>query len=488
MSTSPITDGTATRAGFSSDIADDVWWTDPFVPRPGLISGIVPRSPAMWIAGLYLFVVILRPWEVLFPWLQAVKFERFFTLSVIGVIGLTRGFRFRPDWQTLTVIGMVIAMWIAAANAVHPDIAWMGPSSAYEFTATALIFVCLISAAKTPYDLAFLLICYVTANVLYTSKAQWEFWLHGAGAVSMGVTRLRGIDGTNGHPNAFVTLILTGVPFNLLLWWHRDTICASWPGIWRKLFRWGLNYALVLAFVSSLMTNSRAGFLTMFVMASIGIALRGSWIQIAKLSAGLVLVLAVTWPLLPESTRGRFLSIVDKSASNESAAESAEGRVLGFKAGMEIFRRFPMTGVGPANFVPYRVAHLDGVKLDPHNLLAEVLAATGLLGGTMFALFLLAMWGNTVSLIRGAGDSSIPALLFYRHLGLAIRFSLLSLLMLGLFTHNLFRIEWMLLAAVGLLGKQFMRRRQLELEELAIVDGELTLSREILPYTYERIC
>ena len=62
------------------------------------------------------------------------------------------------------------------------------------------------------------------------------------------------------------------------------------------------------------------------------------------------LLLAVAWIAMPEQSKIRLQSSWDPSVGGESARGSAEGRIVGLKQGMEMFRRFPVTGVGPGNF------------------------------------------------------------------------------------------------------------------------------------------
>jgi len=79
------------------------------------------------------------------------------------------------------------------------------------------------------------------------------------------------------------------------------------------------------------------------------------------------LILATAWVVLPDEQRNRIRTIWDASI-NESATGSAEGRMAGFKAGIAMFLRYPILGVGPGCFIEYRVEHLDGVNLVSHKL------------------------------------------------------------------------------------------------------------------------
>ena len=135
----------------------------------------------------------------------------------------------------------------------------------------------------------------------------------------------------------------------------------------------------------------------------------------------------------------------------------AEGRLRGFLAGIEICRRFPLTGVGIGNFIPYRAEFVDGYAKAAHSLPGQLLGDTGLLGGLCFLLIL----GVTVADCRRvrliASERAGPALSVLGELCLAIRMSLLLLLFFGLSLHNVYRFNYLWLAAFAFLARLFAR-------------------------------
>ena len=46
---------------------------------------------------------------------------------------------------------------------------------------------------------------------------------------------------------------------------------------------------------------------------------------------------------------------------------------MSFYAGLGMFSRYPMVGIGPGNFVAYRVKNLDGIPLEAHNLAGQIM-------------------------------------------------------------------------------------------------------------------
>ena len=126
--------------------------------------------------------------------------------------------------------------------------------------------------------------------------------------------------------------------------------------------------------------------------------------------------------------------------------------------GIELFRCSPITGVGIGNFRAYRKEFLDGDPHDAHSLPGQLLGETGLLGGTAFALMIGATMLNCrrVRLItRGRACGTLNVL---AELSFAVRTSLLLLLFEGLALHNVYRFNYLWLAAFSLLAWQFAAR------------------------------
>lgn len=112
-------------------------------------------------------------------------------------------------------------------------------------------------------------------------------------------------------------------------------------------------------------------------------------------------------------------------------------------------------GVGPGNFGEYRSLHVDGSTLSPHNLLGQSLAETGLLGISAFIVLVVAILGGCRtmrSLSRGIDDSN---LLLMAGLAVACRNSVLLLFVEGIAGHNLYRYNWLWLAAFVALATKF---------------------------------
>jgi len=417
--------------------------------------GIWPRSVVLWMAAFYVALFIIRPWEQLLPWLGAIYFEKVYALCMIAAVFFSGKKKLKMNLQTLAVILFLFAISFSAIFARHPSLAW---DPLYAYLTLTIFYFILLLVIRTPYELAFMVTCYIVTMAVYLGKSQWEFFVHGAHRSTQGVTRLCGIESTFGGPNSLAMSVVISLPVLIFLWSIRKEFSCRWPKLWSKWFPRFLVFYSLLAVSSIILTNSRSGMVS-FILFVLLATFRGRGIgrKLGYILFG-VLLLATLWLVIPEEHKGRFITIWDPESGPKIAEKSAEGRREGFKAGMEMFDRFPLTGVGIGNFIEYRVAHVDGVSLNAHNLIGQVLGETGVVGGGAF-LFMVAITIVNCFKIRGIArrNRSDPKLAALSGLGLACRDALILLAFEGLFGHNLLRFNWLWLAAFSSLALQFGR-------------------------------
>jgi len=419
-----------------------------------LKNGIWPRSVALWMAAFYVALFVIRPWEELFPWLGIIHFERIYAICMIIAVLFTKKKSFQITFQTFAVIIFLCGIGLAGFFSIDPSLSW---EPFYEYCSLVVFYFILILVIRDSYELIFVIICYVTAMGVYLVKAQWEFWIHGQHLYDMGVVRLIGIESTYGSPNSLSMSIVVSLPLALFLWSYRNEITLRWPKLWQKLFLNFLALYSLLTVSSVILTNSRSGMLS-FVLFVILSASSGGRVR-KKFTYILVgaFILGMIWSLMPEENKGRFKTIWDKEAGPKTATISARGRIEGFNAGLKMFERFPLTGVGIGNFISYRVAHLDGIALSAHNLVGQVLGETGAIGGITFLLLVSTILVNCRRLRALSKIRSDGKLRTLSSLGIAFRNSLFLLIFEGLFGHNLFRFNWLWLAAFSSLAVQYAR-------------------------------
>jgi len=66
-----------------------------------------------------------------------------------------------------------------------------------------------------------------------------------------------------------------------------------------------------------------------------------------------VFLLVILWQVMPKESKSRLSTIWSPEEGPANAYASAMGRVEGYRAGIAIFKRFPLAGIGIGNFVEY---------------------------------------------------------------------------------------------------------------------------------------
>lgn len=414
------------------------------------------RSFALWIVAIYMALSIIRPWEMLFPVLADFHFERIFAITMVVVAYFSSRSKFQMSLQSWTVLIFLIVLGVTGLAADNKTLAW---ESWYVTFTVAVVYLVLQLVVRTPDDLVFIVIWYILTMAAYLGKAEWEYFVNGSAVLDMGVHRLIGIETTEGHPNSVAQATVITMPILLSLWLCRSEISRSWPTLQRKLWTLFLVAYLLLCLTSIVLTNSRMGMISIGFFAGLAVLRRkGIWIKIrAILLVGIFL--AVAWSLMPAENQNRLRTLWDPEAGPASAYASEEGRREGFNAGLEMFHRFPWLGVGLGNFREYRVANLDGIDLEAHNLIGQLLGETGIIGTAAFALMVLVTFRNSNKLILHAR--------VYPHadtgkvmagLGVAFHEVILLLLFTGISSHNMDKVQWLWIAAFALIGLRFMQQ------------------------------
>ena len=356
------------------------------------------------------------------------------------------------DAQSVAVLLLIFTMGLSGLAAGAP----VQSAFVYVYFTLVVFYFVIRSVIRTPYELLFIVVCYVALMTVYLGKSQWEYFMNGAGMWAMGVQRLQGMDVTFSKDNALAQSVNLSIPFLYLLFWVRKPLCASWPLFWRKLFVPSLVIYAGLALTSILLTRSRTGAVG-FVLCIALLAWRERKSKVGLLICSMIGVsILIGFQFLPLDIQNRIRTLWDPEAGPKIAQKSAEGRWEGFQAGLKMFKDYPVTGVGVDNFIPYRIAHVDGVALGAHNLIGEILGETGLLGIAAFALFVSIALLNCHRVQRlgaRAHGQIIPDIM--RQMVLSCRDVIVLLFFHGMAAHNLDRYNWLWVAAFCSLAYNF---------------------------------
>ncbi len=179
-----------------------------------------------------------------------------------------------------------------------------------------------------------------------------------------------GLQGALGDPNDLALVLLMGAPFLLVA--ALDT---------RTGYR-ALYGAMLLIVVGGILaTQSRGGLLGL--AAGFGLVVR------RRVRSRIVLVALVLGFL---AVMGYAAGIHDRrtaQAEKGELDESAQGRLLAWEVGIEMFAARPITGVGFDQFAPNALNSRMADDKEPHNSFIKLLTETGVLG---FIPFVVLFW------------------------------------------------------------------------------------------------
>ena len=401
------------------------------------------------MVAAYMVLFLVRPWEILLPQLQALRFERVFAIAMIGVVLLTRR---STRWasQSSAVIAVFLAAILSAYRAWQGELAW---PQVYQYATVVITYFLMRSVCRNWSDLMWLVLTYVGTMHLYLTKSLWEYFVHNRHVYAQGVSRLTGIEVTYGEPNAVAMSAVVTLPLWLCLWRTRHGLSWAWQSTLRKAFGIGLITFPAAVFLAVGLTNSRAGMaaLAAFIGGAmwLGVEQRKP-IRLAVLACILIVGLFV---VAPEAQRNRLRTLWNPDIGPANARESAGGRWQGLLAALDMVQARPLSGVGLGNFVAYRVSYLDGVGLLAHNLPGQLLGEMGWVGAVCFAWFLLVLWRNSRRLQQST--AGVFELRHFWQFAMMSQLTILLLLFFGLSLHNALRYNWLWLAAFVTLASEF---------------------------------
>jgi O-antigen ligase len=417
-----------------------------------------PSSLGLWMVMVYIGLFLIRPWELLMPWMQALRFERVYAIGMVSVVLLTgRGIRWTR--QSVAVAMFALAVGLSCLQAWQSEYAW---PQFYQYATVVVTFYVMVASCRRLSDLNWLIVTYIATMYVYLGKSLWEYFVHGRHEFAQDVSRLVGIEATFGEPNAVAMSAVVSLPMWYYLWRCRSELTWDVSGMWRLLFLAGLITYPIGAATAVGLTNSRAGMvgLAAFVAGLVWYS-RHSLRPVPAAALVLTVILGL-WLLAPSEQKNRLRTLWDPAAGPSNAQASAGGRWQGFVAACQMLRDRPLTGVGIGNFVPYRVARLDGVALVAHNLPGQVLGEIGWLGGICFLLLVLAIWRNARR-VRSLSEGWFE-LESYNRLAVSLQLTVLLLLLFGLSLHNGLRYNWMWIAAFGCLAYEFCLQAACQLD------------------------
>jgi len=440
----------------------------------------------------YLFLLIFRPYEY-WPVLGALRVERVYMLTFMAMAFFSKEKRFIPHPINGMVVVFTLCLLVSGIFAYR----WSSASVLIEdYLKFVIFYFMVIISVRNERDFRLVLLSFLVIMLLYVGKSAWEFFVHDRYQFTMGIKRMSGIDRTYGAPNSFSASICYSLPFLWAMLRH---------GIESKWLRWALWGYGALAIVAIMYSGSRSGMVTALLFFLLVLA------SAKRKFVGLVVIgilLIVAWDNMPESLQTRFVSTFVRGQATAGADDSAEGRMKGFLQGVDVFKRNPLFGIGPANF-QHSWPGID-TGYNAHNVYGQLMGELGILGVLSFGGLVWVVYRTNKNIMRrvkalverlresiaaqappvksGQGKNAAQGMSeqpeetvweekrrtveqHVRHLNLyflisqAVIQTLILMLFKGWGDHNLYRYTWLWLAAVTVLGYHFFQQEAARHEE-----------------------
>lgn len=399
-------------------------------------SRAINKPTVLIMVCIYIFMVIERPWESI-RCLEGMPIERVYAILLIVVAFMQHKFRIVTSPTNKWVYGLLAIHFVLAPFAYSPEYA---VEQGVEYAKMVVMYLLILSVADDEKSLKILAKAYVFSTMLYALHSLWEY-SNGRHVWRMGIVRMVGVDSTLSDPNSFGATIVLSLPIVYALF--RSEVNKSL----QKMYS---TYAIV-AIVCVVLSGSRTAFSAILVLSIIWILTQQGKRKLLMLTT-VIAAMAVVWTVMPEEKQNRFRTLWDEEAGPANAKESAEGRMMGWKASWKMFKQNPLAGVGAGgkNFIGYRMLHHseDGAQASnqAHVLYGEVLAELGIMGaflllGLITSIVRCCKWVRASLRLTDSGRS------FVYDLAGAIVITLILLLIFGVGGHNFYRPLWLWLAA-----------------------------------------
>jgi O-antigen ligase len=391
--------------------------------------------------GLLVFLAIhfVQPGELI-PALAPFRIELVYgALLIIILIVRTTSAATRSALLRDRIL-MVAVLLIGAGVLSVPFSVWPGGAAETVITMSKLVVFILLMRLMVDSErrLQYVLWCMVAiatwfAGSSLSSYYQGQYYtLH----YNMGdLARAEGVNSLAGDPNELAGLLLALLPL----------IVALLRSTRNKFARFILLACMAMSLIAMTLTGARMVMVSLIVMI-IYYALRSK--RRIRAFAACAIVAAAIWIWLPPQYKQRYLT-VETYAEGGQLDDSNEVRLQVWKAGLYIFLRHPILGVGGGQFpTAYAQEYLAGRRgdwMNPHNLLIQVVCELGIVGLAVFGYWLWQVAKGISEVLREKGN---PVVELSYQVAVACSVMYLGVFVLSFVSHTLYRPYWYLLAGL----------------------------------------
>ena len=403
---------------------------------------------------LLIFITFIRLSDVMVRTHGLPSFDKIF-VPVLGIIFLVRwGIYYEKPvaWGTTLafVSSYLVLGLISMLHAEFPDQVYIALTGALK---DAIVVVLIAALIRKPENIRGIAWTIIAAGFFLGTLTTIQFLTSSYGSTyggfveanllpGAGYYRLSGI---RLHPNTYAQRFLVVIPLALDRFWNekdsRLKILAGWT--------------LGVSTIAIIATYSRGSFLGLVVVGVI----MTLFTRRAKLYTIIFVLLfgALVYQYVPNRYVERISTLSEFTTGTDiSLVESTSfrGRISENVAAWNMFKEYPLFGVGLNNFKSHYLDYSRDIGLDsrleersPHSLYLEIMAELGIVG----LIWLIALLWTTFKGLRQAHeDFIISGWPDYANLTLAIGTGVIGYLVAGIFLHVSHLVFFLMLFSISL--------------------------------------
>ena len=408
-----------------------------------------------WGLLSYLMIYLLRPGEM-YPSLSALRPELVTGLFVLFVVVIRQKIiegkvTLPSDSITLSMVAFLVVMCLTVFTSYDKG---RTIETCLDFFKLMIFYYLIISLIDTkPKFVAFMAVFFLMIS--YIAFGAFRSYIEGGYITRMGVDRLYGSTSAGGDPNTLAATLAATIPIVIAsaIYFKQKIV---------KLALIGLGAFMVLLIA---ITASRSG-----MIAFMGAAVGGFIFTKKKLMVAMafIILIPIGWMMLPEQYKDRYRTITEVESNID---ETSSGRWHIWKAGMHMIFARPVLGVGAGAFAyAYGSGEYGPARwMQPHNLYIQCMAETGIIGFFVWFGVFIRNFAKKLMHLSSLG-LAYSDIYWIRVFSIGFLISMITLAISGMFSHNLYRYTWYLMAGLTVVLDKFtsdyMKDKEIEIENI----------------------
>jgi len=333
---------------------------------------------SFFLSVCYIIIEYARPQEM-YEYLSNLP------LAEIVIILIAISFLFKQtemvkiNFTGILMLAYLFCIFVSFLFAFRPDLAWNG---LVDFIKWTVIYFVLVNTINERNRLYIFLIIFLLLNFKYAQFAVRVWAEHGFYSSPKGLYEGGGIgSGFFKNPNDLGVALnsVFGISFYMIIYDEKKIF--NWVKM--RWFHLISTFIITLAILSTSSRGAALGFLGV---------LFGIWYKSKKKLIVLILIIVVMVTfisLIPEDNWYRFKLI------GSDQDETGQQRVKLWNAGIRMAKEYPLTGVGPYNFIYVnRTFYNSDLNLVQHNIYVQAISELGFPGIIIFLMMIFSYFYN----------------------------------------------------------------------------------------------